>query len=147
MADKKDFAIIEALKSGGRLSTQQIAKKTSIPITTVHNRIKKLEKEGVIKGYTVVLDNKKIGRTIAAYILVTVDYKYLKEKKMSQYELAQKLKSNSNVEEAAMVTGASDIIIKVRASDMEGLNDFITKYLRNIDGIEKTQTAVILNEV
>jgi DNA-binding Lrp family transcriptional regulator len=146
MPDKKDAAIIEALKQNGRWSTQQIARKTGIPITTVHNRIKKLEKEGVIKGFTVVLDNKKIGRPVAAYILVTVDYKYLKEKKMSQYELAQKLKSNSNVEEAAMVTGASDIIIKVRVSDMDELNDFVTKYLRNVDGIEKTQTAVILNE-
>lgn len=146
MLDKKDFAIIEVLLKDSSLSTQQIAKKTGIPITTVHNRVKKLKKEGVIKGYTVVLDNKKIGKPIAAYILITVDYNYLKEKKMSQYELAKKLRQNPAVEEAAMITGASDIIIKIRCGSIDEINEFVTIYLRNVDGVEKTQTAIVLNE-
>ncbi|MEK6948581.1 MAG: Lrp/AsnC family transcriptional regulator [Nanoarchaeota archaeon] len=146
MLDKKDLAIIEVLKYNSNLSTQKIAKKTNIPITTVHNRIKKLEKEGIIEGYTIKLNNKKIGKAIAAYILITVDYKLLNEQKISQYELAKKLKSNPNVEEASVLTGAADIIIKIRVSDIDQLNEFVTKQLRNINGIEKTQTAVVLNE-
>jgi len=145
--DKKDEAIIEVLKHNSNLSTQQISRKTNIPITTIHNRIKKLEKSGIIKEYTISLDNKKIGKAIAAYILITVDYKLLNEKKMSQNELAKKLKSNPNVEEASILTGATDIIIKVRVSNIDQLNEFVTKQLRNIGGVEKTQTAVILNEV
>lgn len=144
--DEKDERIIEVLKENGKLYSQQISKKTSIPITTVHNRIKKLEKEGIIKNYTVVLDNKKIGKAISAYILINVDYKLLKQIKKSQYELAKRLKSNPAVDEASMVTGGTDIIIKARVKDIEELNDFVTKYLRNIEGIEKTQTMVILNE-
>lgn len=145
--DKKDFAILEVLKEKSNLSTQKIAKKVNIPITTVHNRIKKLEKEGIIKNYTVNLDNKKLGKKIAAYILITVDYKLLKEIKSTQYELAKKIKSNPAVEEASMVTGATDIMIKVRAKDMDALSEFVTKYLRNVNGVERTQTAVILSEV
>lgn len=144
--DKKDSAIIETLKENAKLSTQQIAKKTRIPITTVHNRIKKLEREGVIKGYTVVLDNKKIGKPIAAYILVMVDYKLLKELKKSQYELAQQLLKNPAVESSAMITGASDIIVKARFGSIDELNEFVTVYLRNMQGVEKTQTAIVLNE-
>jgi len=146
MLDKKDSIIIEVLKQNSSLSTQKIAKKTGIPITTVHNRIKKLEKGGVIKGYTVVLDNKKIGKPIAAYILITVDYKRLKEIKKSQYELAQRLLRNPLVESSAMVTGESDIIIKIRCSSVDELNEFVTIYLRNLEGVEKTQTAIVLNE-
>ena len=146
MFDKKDLAIIEVLKHNSNLSTQQISKKTKIPITTVHNRIKKLEKSGIIKEYTILLDNKKIGKAIAAYILITVDYKLLNEQKMSQNDLAKKLKSIPDVEEASVLTGAADIIIKVRVSDIDQLNEFVTKQLRNIGGVEKTQTAVILNE-
>ena len=146
MLDKKDLAILEILKHNSNLSTQKIAKKTNIPITTVHNRIKKLERAGIIKEYSIALDNKKIGKAIAAYVLITVDYKLLQQLKISQYDLTRKLKSNSAVEEAAMITGASDIIIKVRVKDMDKLNEFVTVYLRNIQGVEKTQTAVILNE-
>ena len=114
MVDEKDLAIIEVLKHNSNFSTQQISKKTNIPITTVHNHIKKLEKGGVIEGYTVKLNNKKIGKPIAAYIMITVDYKLLQQLKISQYDLARKLRANPAAEDATMVTGAVDIIIKVR---------------------------------
>lgn len=145
--DEKDEKILELLKENSKLTTQQISKKILIPITTIHNRIKKLEKEGIIKKYTLELDNKKIGKEIAAYIHIIVDYKSLKQIKMSQYELAKKLKQHEFVEGAAMVTGGTDIIIKVRAKNIEELDSFVTRHLRNIDGIEKTQTMVILNEI
>lgn len=145
--DEKDKKILKLLKENSKLTTHQISKKTLIPITTVHNRIKKLGKEGIIKKYTVELDNKKIGKNISAYIHIVVDYRLLKEIKMSQYELAKKLKQHEFVEEAAMVTGGTDIIIKVRVKDIDELDDFVTKKLRNINGIEKTQTMVVLNEI
>ena len=145
--DEKDEKILELLSENSKLTTHQISKKTLIPVTTVHNRIKKLENEGIIKKYSVKLDNKKIGKNIAAYIHIVVDYRLLKEIKMSQYELAKKLKQHALVEEASMVTGGTDIIIKVRVKDIDELDDFVTKKLRNIDGIEKTQTMIILNEV
>lgn len=145
--DKKDYTILDVLKQNARLSTQKIAKKVNIPITTVHNRIKKLENTGVVKNYTVNVDNKKLGKNTTAYILVTVDYKLLKEKKMTQYELAKKIRQNPNVELACMITGLTDILIKISVKDMDELGEFVTKYLRNVDGVERTQTAVILSEV
>ena len=144
--DKKDMAVLAALKDNARLSTHQISRKLRIPVTTVHNRIKKLEREGMVKGYTVVVDHKKLGRPLSAFILITVDYKLLKEIKRTQYELAQQLLKNPCVEMSAMLTGASDIIIRARFRDMDELNEFITVYLRNVEGIEKTQTAIVLNE-
>ncbi len=145
--DEKDEKIIKLLKENCKSTTQQISKKILMPVTTVHNRIKKLEKEGIIKKYTIELDNKKIGKNIAAYVNIVVDYKLLKEIKMPQHDLAKKLKQNEMVEESAMVTGGTDIIIKVRVRDIGELDNFVTKYLRNINGIEKTQTMVVLNEI
>ena len=144
--DKKDFKILEVLKENAKLSTQQISKKTLIPITTVHHRIKKLEKQGIIKGYTVLLDNKKIGKALAAYVLITVDYKLLNGIKLTQHDLAKKLKAHEFVEETAMVTGGTDIIIKIRVKDIDQMDEFVTKYLRNVDGVERTQTMVVLSE-
>lgn len=93
------------------------------------------------------LGHKKLGKNISAYIFIVVDYKALKEDKTSQHELARKLKQYDFVEEAAMVTGGTDIIIKARSKDVEELYDFVTKKLRNVEGIEKTQTMIILNEI
>jgi DNA-binding Lrp family transcriptional regulator len=144
--DQKDEQIIDILKENSKLSSQQISKRTSIPITTVHNRIKKLEKEGVIKNYTVVLDNKKIGKLVSAYILITVDYKLLKDIKKTQHDLIVKLKNHPAVEEAATVTGGTDQLIKLRVKDITELNDVITRFVRNLEGVDRTQTLVILDE-
>ena len=70
------------MKENSKLTTHQISKKTLIPITTIHNRIKKLVKEGVIKKYTLELDNKKLGKYLAAYIQINVDYRLLKKIKI-----------------------------------------------------------------
>ncbi len=145
--DDKDEKILELLKENSKLTTNQLSKKLLIPVTTIHNRIKKLEQEGIIKRYTLELDNKKLSKTLAAFIHITVDYNRLKQINISQHDLTKKIKQNEAVEEAAMVTGGTDIIIKVRVKSVEELDQFVTKHLRNIEGIEKTQTMVILNEI
>ena len=145
--DAKDEKILELLKENSKLTTHQIAKKILMPITTVHSRIKKLKKEGIIKKYSIELDHKKLGKSISAYIHIIVDYKSLKETKKMQHDLARNLKQHECVEEVAMVAGGIDIIIKVRVKDVDELDSLVTKYLRNIEGIEKTQTMIVLNEI
>ena len=144
--DDKDRKIIKCLQKHGRWSVQKIAKETRIPITTVYHRMKNMEKEGVIKGYTLQLDYKKIGLALAAYVLINVDYNKLNENEISQYTLSKKILGEKEVESAAMITGGTDIMLKIRVANIDELNQFITIKLRNIKGIEKTQTMVILNE-
>lgn len=143
--DEKDIEILGILKKDSQLTTRQISKKMNMPITTVHHRIKKLEQAGVIKGYTVILDNEKLGRAVAAYILVSVDYKA--DSKISQASIAKKIKNYSDVEEVAIVTGTTDILVKVRMKAIGDLNHFVTDLLRNIEGVDKTQTMVVLQEI
>ncbi len=144
--DDKDFLLLSILKENAKLSTKDISKKLLMPLTTVHNRIKKLEKMGVIRNYTINLNDRALG-TISAYLLITVDYNILKLRSTTQYDLVKTIKSNPLVEQTSMVTGAHDVIIKVRVKNIQELDEFVTIYLRNQHGIEKTQTMVILNEV
>ncbi|MBI2971715.1 MAG: Lrp/AsnC family transcriptional regulator [Candidatus Aenigmarchaeota archaeon] len=144
MMDEKDIKILKELKRDGRLSAQELAKKTGIAATTAFNRMKRMEKTGVIRGYTVVVDEGKIRRNIAAYVLITVDYHLLKKKQVTQHQLAAQLKQHEFVDEVSMVTGTSDIIVKIRTQDIAQLNEFVTTYLRNVQGVDRTQTAVIL---
>jgi len=140
--DEKDKKILEILKEKADLTTSQISKKTRIPITTVHNRIKKLNKEGVIKNYTVNVDYEKIGKPLKAFILVTVN-----QGASSQSEIGKHVKSIDGVESVDIVTGAMDIIATIRAKDMHFLNELITKEIRTIKGIDKTQTLMVLEEI
>jgi len=145
MLNEKDMKILEILKKNSKLTTQQIAKKTQLPTTTVHNRIKNLEKSGIIKHYMAVLDSKKMGKSLSAYVLAVVDYTLLKERGTTQQEIAKTLSKHNLVDEVTMLTGSHDMIIKVQAKDIEELNNFITVHLRNIGGIEKTETMIALS--
>ena len=145
MIDKKDEKILEELARDAKQTSKQISKRTLIPITTVHNRIKKLERLGIIKNYTIQLNDQALG-TLSAYVMILVDYKALNGGRGSQHELIQSLQVNPAVEYACMLTGSFDIMIKIRVKDTPELNEFVTKHLRNMDGIQSTQTMIILNE-
>ena len=87
MLSENDVKILSLLKKNAKLSSREISEKTSIPVTTVHNKIKKMEKEGVIKGYRAVLDKKKLGHHIHALIHITVDSKYMIENEITQEDI------------------------------------------------------------
>ena len=139
--------ILDFLKKNSKCSYREISKKLLIPVTTVHHRIKKLEKEGIIKKYSIVVDNAKLGNDIAAFVLIKVDYTALKNIGISQQQLAKKLKLNPKIENVTLITGFRDIIIKVRCKNIEELNGIITRDLRNLQGIESTETLVVLEEI
>lgn len=143
--DAKDLKILELLRHDAKMTFQQISRKTQIPVTTVHNRIKRMEASGVIKGYTVQLDHKKLGKNITAFVLITVTYLLPGGRKISQLDLARAIMALPAVEETHIVTGGTDIITKVRVKDMDELNKFVIDDLRRLDGVENTQTIIVLS--
>ncbi|TFG32206.1 Lrp/AsnC family transcriptional regulator [Candidatus Thorarchaeota archaeon] len=145
--DDKDYRILTLLKENARLTTGEIAKELDIAQTTIHNRIKKMRESGVIKRFTVDLDRKMTGRGLVAYILCTVSYRTTRGQKINQFDIAQLIKNLPEVEDVSIVTGEIDIIVKVSLGDVDALNNFVITKLRNIDGIEKTVTSVVLAEV
>lgn len=144
--DGKDRKIVAELVQDSRQTTSKLSKKLNIPITTVHNRIKKLINNGVIINYTLNLDHNLLGRPVPAYIGVTINYN-IPGKKINQVEVARQIKQLEAVYEVFIMTGGSDILVKVLAKDIPDLNEFVTERLRNIPGVDKTQTAIILKEL
>ncbi|NIP40464.1 MAG: winged helix-turn-helix transcriptional regulator [Candidatus Aenigmarchaeota archaeon] len=144
--DKKDIRILEILRERGDLSVRQIASRTVLPITTVHNRIKRMKSLGVIKRFTIEVDKKKIGKALAAYVLVKIDSRYLKGFRRNQHDLVKGLRKFGFVEKADVVTGTIDIVLLIRVRDVDELDKVIVEKLRDTQGIEDTQTLVILRE-
>ena len=146
--DEKDRRILDVLVEDSDLSIQKISKRTGIPITTVHNRIKRLKKNGIIKNYTVNLDYHKLGKDILAFILVTVDQKSMASSNMDQYEVLRECKKHANVEEANLITGRSDILLKARFENLDQLTEFVVKELRSAKTyISNSHTLVVLRSI
>jgi Lrp/AsnC family leucine-responsive transcriptional regulator len=143
--DSKNEQILEVLKRNSKLSFREISRKTKIPLTTVHHRIKKMRREGVIKKYCIEVDYSKLGLNLCAYIMASVNYNV--KHKISQQEIARKTLQLSFVESVDIITGGSDLLIKVRTKNVQQLNNLITKQLRNIEGIDKTTTMIVLEEI
>ncbi|MCK9595677.1 Lrp/AsnC family transcriptional regulator [Candidatus Pacearchaeota archaeon] len=144
--DKKDIKILTLLQVDSNLTTSQISKKTGIAITTVHNRIKKMQKQEIIKNYTINIDFEKIGKPLKAFILISVNQDS-SNKNISQNEVGRKIKRLEGIQEVDIVTGTTDILVKIRAENMPVLNDLITNQLRKIPGVDKTQTMMVLEEI
>ncbi len=146
--DEKDKKILDVLIDNSNLSIQQISKKTGIPITTVHNRIKKLRKDGVIKNYTINLEYHKLGKNVLAYILVVVDQKSLNEANFSQADLLKTFKKYSFVEEASLITGTADVILKARFENLDQLSDFVLNNVRTKENfVANSQTLIVLRTI
>ena len=134
--DEKDMAIMDVLKENSGLSIQKIAKKTGIPIATVHNRIKRLREGGVIQRYTIIIDKAKLGRKMTAHIHIKC------VPKVDHIALLEKIMKHGLVEDGSAVAGEYDLLLKVRVKDMEELNELVLKYLRTYDEISQTETMI-----
>ena len=91
------------------------------------------------------MDDKALG-TISAYVMAVVGNKFLGEEGKDEKGAIKSLRSHPNVEYASMLTGSFDIMLKVRVKNISELDEFVTKYLRSVPGIESTQTMIVLNE-
>lgn len=144
--DDKDWKILEVLQEHAEYTTRQIAKKTLLPATTIHNRIRKLRQEGIIRKFTVKLDWNKVGKGFAAYVLISVNLPLLKQKKKSQYDLAKELRGFSAIERVDIVSGGTDLVAIVRVKDVEEFDKFLLGKLQLVEGIDKTQSMMVIHK-
>jgi len=131
--DKKDLAIIALLKENSRLSIRNIAKKTGIRPSTVHQRITQLRKNNVIEKFTVKLNNKEVNENFIVFLLVKTKPSALIDNKIIQ--------NNPHVKEVFGVTGEYDLLLKLKFKDIEEFNEFIIKF-RKEQPVETTLTMV-----
>jgi len=141
--DKKDVQILRIIQRNSKITTREIAKQLNLPVTTVFTRIKKLEQKGIIKEYRAILDAKKLGKSTTAFILASFTYRMPNKELLSQRELAKEIAKFPEVQEVHIITGDWDLLIKVKAENVEAIGKFVIDKLRLVKGIEKTLTCVV----
>ncbi len=139
--DKKDLAILTLIQGDAKLTAREIAKKINAPITTVFSKIRRMEQLGVIKGYRAILDSRKLDRGIGAFILVSVSYGI----EGSQIDVAADIARFPEAQEVQIITGDWDILIKLKVRDVDSIGRFVIDRLRQVKGIQKTLTSVIID--
>jgi DNA-binding Lrp family transcriptional regulator len=137
--DELDLKIVTLLQEDSRLSFNKIASKLGVSVGTAFNRIRDLEKTGVVKGYTVVLDPAKLGFELTALILIQASGKHLEE---VEAEIA---KTNCVIA-AYDITGDYDTAIITKFKDRASLNEFVKKLL-STPYVKRTVTNVALNVI
>jgi|Deesub1362B_J571_1020462.scaffolds.fasta_scaffold00003_643 DNA-binding Lrp family transcriptional regulator len=144
--DNKDLKILSILQKNSNVSLKELSRRLSSPITTVYSRIKRLEKLGIIRGYKAILDAEKLGLSTTAFILASFKYKIIEKGKMiSQREIAKRIAGLPGVQEVHIISGDWDILIKVKARDVNAVGKLVLDRLRLIEGIEKTLTCLVFD--
>jgi Lrp/AsnC family leucine-responsive transcriptional regulator len=140
--DTGDISILRIIQGNCRLTSREISDRTGLPITTVFAKIKRMEKAGLIKGYRAVLNPTQLGASTTAFILASFSSK-TGEKRISQREVAKELASFPEVQEVHIISGEWDIIMKVKAKDVESIGEYVVDKLRLVKGIAKTLTCLV----
>lgn len=142
--DQLDEEIVE-LTDSGTIRYSSLAKKLGRPLPTIQVRVKKLEREGVIKRYKAEIDWKKAGLPLTALILVNIDINLLHHLKKSQDKLLGELLKVPYVKEGFIITGEADILLKVLSKDSEHLKDILLDHIDSKEGVVKTKTMIVLD--
>jgi Lrp/AsnC family transcriptional regulator, leucine-responsive regulatory protein len=137
MLDEKDKRILAVLENDSRKKVVDIAEELGIPRATIHDRLKRLETEQIIKRYTIIKNHKKIGDATTAYIFIAYD----PSSGATQKDVAEKLSQFPEVKEVHIVSGEWDIILKVRASKAEEIGSLVVERIREIKGVGRTITS------
>ncbi|MEX2193383.1 MAG: Lrp/AsnC family transcriptional regulator [Nitrosarchaeum sp.] len=135
--DKTDERILKNLMVDARLSARQLALKLGISTVTVLSRIKKLEREKIIKGYTALIDHEKLGYNLTAIIEIIA-------KKDKIIDMEVEISKIENVCGVYDITGNTDTLVIAKFKSRNELSEFV-KGLASIPNIENTITHVVLN--
>nr|WP_309577355.1 Lrp/AsnC family transcriptional regulator [Moraxella osloensis] len=142
--DKIDRQILALLRENARISNLELAESVNLSPTPCARRVKQLEDSGVITGYSVTTDPRKLGYQLSVYIAISMD-KHTAER-FSNFE--KKLREFPEVVSCSIVTGRSeDYLIKALVKDMAHYEEFLLHRLNRIEGIAQVHTSFELRQV
>lgn len=141
--DAKDKLILKLLQDDSTLSVKEISEKIGLTFTPTYERIKNLEKQGVIEKYVAILNREKLGINIVVYCNIRL--KEQSQKTLSEFE--DYIKSYDEVQEIISLSGEYDYMLKILATDIYSYNDFTVNVISNSPYIGQYHSSIVLHEV
>ncbi len=130
--DSRDRQILDMLKKDSRTPSREISEKLGMRPTTVHQRILRMKADGVIEGFTIKLDDEKVGEDFIAFMFV---------KTSPSTKLGSSVLGNRHVKEVFGLTGEYDLLFKMKFRGVNEFNDFVLSF-RKTQSVVSTLTMV-----
>ena len=141
--DHIDKHLLNLLQEDAKLTNKALSLKLGLSVTAVHERIKKLERQGLIKGYVALLDKKKIHRNFIVFCQVRLS------KHSNDYvvQFERDIKALAEVLSCYHISGDYDYLIQVVTQDMESYRAFVINKLTTISHVSHTHSSFVINAV
>lgn len=139
--DAIDYKLIDLLQQDARMTQLEMAAAVGLSQPAVAERMRKLEQERVITGYSARVDGKKLGKDIIAFIGVRIEHPRYNE------GFGKKILSVPDVLECHRITGPDSYLLKVVTEDTQSLDRLISDLLRHIPGVTRTLTTVVTSSI
>jgi len=141
--DEIDKKILMLLQHNSTLTYKEIAQKINLSLSPVHDRIKRLEQEGVVEKYVGILNKKMLGVGLTVFSQVTL---IRQTREVSQiFDIA--IKQLPEVVECNFVSGSFDYLLKIIVADMEAYHNFHQMKLSTIEGVSLINSFFVMSEV
>ena len=141
--DLTDRKILALLQQNAHLTIQEIGRQINLSKTPIHERIKRLEREGIIERYVTILDKKKLGNLLMVYCQVTLDRQT--RDAFAAFETA--IQELPDVLECNRVSGTFDYLLKIVSRNMDTYNRFYQEHLSVIAGTLHISSFFVMAEV
>lgn len=141
--DQTDKQLLYLLQIDAKQTTKELARQLGMSNTAVYERIRKLEREGIIKGYTTIIDREKINRSFVVFCNIRLT----QHTKENVGEFEKEVTELSEVQECYHVSGDYDYILKVHVANMEDYRNFMVTKLTNLKHIGSTHSIFMIGEV
>jgi len=136
--DEIDIAILDILQKNGRTRRNDLAEKVGMSLPSVSERLRKLEEGGIITGYTAVVDHKKVGKDITAFIMVSID------SSKHYHGFVDHANAADEILECHAITGEGSHLLKVRTENTSRLEQLLAK-IQSWSGVTGTRTLLVLS--
>jgi DNA-binding Lrp family transcriptional regulator len=140
--DAVDIKILEVLQGDARITTKALADQLNLSTTPVFERVKRLEREGLIKKYVALVDNKKLGLRLIAFISISLT----KHSRSYLEKFVNEVEQYPEVMECYHIAGNYDFLLKVVVRSMEVYETFVLTKLSTIANLGQVQSSFVLSE-
>lgn len=134
--DDLDRQILAALKRDGRKGAAELARELGQPRTTIAERIRRLEADQVVLGYTARVNYARLGQGVVSFVMAS----FTPASGTSQKEVARRIARLPGIEEVHVISGEWDILAKVRGASIESIGELVLEKIRTTPGVARTLT-------
>lgn len=141
--DQKDLAILKLLQHNARITVKEISEKVNLSTTPVFERIRWMEKSGVIKQYATLVDPAKLNRRLVVIVYVSLK----QHNKTAGSKFVKAINDMNEVLECYSISGEFDFMLKVVVEDMNSYYDFHVNRLSELENIGNVQSIFVMGVV